>query len=154
MVFQGAPTNSWQKFGSSVQWISLPMTRTWAVFFLSWGTWTFPVGIHMGPRASGASLHGMKITEWSLSNPLLLEEYWWNIQNLRIYIMHAGYPFKSTNSLDFYWAITSLRRCCLVINWVLPQIDFHNYLRRIVEGPLWRAELCMVRMRLILASVN
>jgi len=92
-----------------------------------------PVGIHMGPGPPGAAYIGMKNYRMSLSNPLLLEEVLVKHPKLRIYIMHAGYPFID-ELIGLLWAHPQVYVDVAVINWVLPQIEFHNYLRRIVEA--------------------
>lgn len=92
-----------------------------------------PVGIHMGPGPPGAAYGAMKNYRMILSNPLLLEDVLIKHPKLRIYIMHAGYPFID-ELIGLLWAHPQVYIDVAVINWALPQIEFHNYLKRIVEA--------------------
>lgn len=92
-----------------------------------------PVGIHMGPGPPGAAAMGMTNYRMSLSNPLLLEDVLVKHPKLRIYIMHAGYPFID-ELIGFFWAHQQVYADLAVINWALPKTEFHNYLRRIIEA--------------------
>ena len=92
-----------------------------------------PVGIHMGPGPPGAAYIGLINYRMRLSNPLLLEDVLIKHPKLRIYIMHAGYPFID-ELIGLLWAHPQVYVDVAMINWVLPQIEFHNYLKRIIEA--------------------
>jgi len=53
-----------------------------------------PVGIHMGPGAPGTTYFATPAYRASLSDPLQLEEILVAHPKLRVFVIHAGYPFK------------------------------------------------------------
>ncbi|KQS55978.1 hypothetical protein ASG17_07975 [Brevundimonas sp. Leaf363] len=53
-----------------------------------------PVGIHMGPGPPGITYFGSPEYRAALSDPLQLEEILVAHPRLRVFVVHAGYPFK------------------------------------------------------------
>ncbi|WP_158266210.1 amidohydrolase family protein [Allosphingosinicella deserti] len=53
-----------------------------------------PVGIHMGPGPPGITYFATPGYRAALSDPLLLEPVLVRHPKLRVFVMHAGYPFK------------------------------------------------------------
>lgn len=53
-----------------------------------------PVGIHMGPGPPGITYFASPAYRAALSDPLLLEPVLVRHPKLRVFVMHAGYPFK------------------------------------------------------------
>ncbi|MBV8866300.1 MAG: amidohydrolase family protein [Acidobacteriaceae bacterium] len=92
-----------------------------------------PVGIHMGLGPPGAAYVGFPEYRMQLSNPLLLEDVLVRHPKLRVYICHAGWPFIN-ELLGLLYAHPQVYVDVAVINWVLPQAEFHAYLRRIVDA--------------------
>lgn len=92
-----------------------------------------PLGIHVGLGPPGAAYSGSADYRMAHSNPLLLEEVLIKHPNLRLYVMHAGWPFLD-ELLGLLYAHPQVFIDVGVINWVLPQSEFHTYLRRIVEA--------------------
>jgi hypothetical protein len=92
-----------------------------------------PVGIHMGLGARGAAYHGTPEYRMRLSNPLLLEEVLVRYPKLRVYVSHAGWPFIN-GLLGLLWAHPQVYVDVAVINWAMPEPEFHSYLRRIVDA--------------------
>lgn len=92
-----------------------------------------PVGIHMGLGPPGAAYVGFPNYRMRLSNPLLLEDVLVRHPKLRVYICHAGWPFLS-ELLGLLYAHPQVYVDLAVINWVLPEAEFHAYLRRIVDA--------------------
>jgi hypothetical protein len=92
-----------------------------------------PVGIHMGPGPRGAAYGGLPEYRMRLSNPLLLEEVLIRHPKLRVYICHAGWPFID-ELLGLLWAHPQVYVDVAVINWALPEAEFHRYLHRIVDA--------------------
>jgi len=92
------------------------------------------VGIHMGPGPRGVA-YGSVFPEYRmrLSNPLLLEDVLVRHPKLRVYISHAGWPFID-ELLGLLWAHPQVNVDLGVINWVLPEVEFHSYLRRIIDA--------------------
>ena len=92
-----------------------------------------PVGIHMGLGPPGAAYNGAPEYRMRLSNPLLLEDVLVRHPKLRVYVCHAGWPFLN-ELLGLLYAHPQVYVDVAVINWALPQPEFHAYLRRIVEA--------------------
>lgn len=92
-----------------------------------------PVGIHMGLGPRGAAYHGAAEYRMRLSNPLLLEDVLVRHPKLRVYICHAGWPFIN-ELLGLLWAHPQVYVDVGIINWGLPEAEFHTYLRRIVDA--------------------
>jgi predicted TIM-barrel fold metal-dependent hydrolase len=93
-----------------------------------------PLGIHVGLGPPGAPyIQGIEKYRMSLSNPMLLEEALVRHPKMRIYIMHAGWPYLD-ELIGLLYAHPQVYVDVAVINWVLPRKEFHQYLRRIVEA--------------------
>ena len=88
-----------------------------------------PVGIHMGLGPPGnVSEYRMK-----LSNPLLLEDVLIRHPKLRIYVMHAGWPFLD-EMIGLLHSYPQVYVDVSLINWFIPRKEFHTYLRRLIEA--------------------
>ena len=92
-----------------------------------------PLGIHMGLGPPGAAYTGNPEYRMANSNPLLLEDVLVRHPNLRVYVMHAGWPFLD-EMVGLLYAHPQVYVDIGVIDWVLPRPEFHQYLRRIVEA--------------------
>jgi uncharacterized protein len=92
-----------------------------------------PVGIHMGLGPPGAAYAGFPEYRMRLSNPLLLEDVLVRHPKLRVYVCHAGWPFLN-ELLGLLYAHPQVYVDIAVINWVLPEAEFHAYLRRLVDA--------------------
>lgn len=92
-----------------------------------------PVGIHIGLGPPGVAYKGAPKYRMKHSNPLLLEDVLVEHPDLRLYVMHAGWPMLD-ELLGLLYAHPQVYVDVAVINWVLPQAEFHRYLRRIVEA--------------------
>ena len=91
-----------------------------------------PVALHMG--MSGIDVHQhFPHYRSALSNPLLLEEVLIRHSNLRIYVMHAGWPMLD-EMIHLMWSHSNVYVDTGVIDWVVPRKEFHTYLRRLVEA--------------------
>ena len=92
-----------------------------------------PVGIHMGPGGPGDPYDGSPLYRAANGNPLLLEPVLVRHPKLRVYIMHAGYPFEAElRALLFthpqvYVDIAS-------VDYTEPRPAFYRFLRGIVEA--------------------
>jgi len=69
----------------------------------------------------------------ALNNPLLLEKLLIRHPNLRVYIMHAGWPMlnEMISLLSFYPQVYVE---VAGIDWLLPRKEFHRFLRSLVEA--------------------
>jgi hypothetical protein len=92
-----------------------------------------PVGLHMGLGPPGAPYIGLPRYRMRLSNPLLLEETLIRHPRLRLYVMHAGWPFLD-EMVGLMWAHPQVYVDVGVISWALPRREFHQYLRRLVDA--------------------
>ena len=92
-----------------------------------------PVGIHMGPGPPGVFYLGMQGYRAQLARPLLLEEVLIRHPNLRIYVMHAGWPMLDEMMLMLY-THPQLYVDLGLLSFVLPRAEFYRYLQRLVEA--------------------
>jgi hypothetical protein len=92
-----------------------------------------PIGIHVGPGPPGAPYIGYPRYRMSLSNPLLLENALVRHPNLRIYVMHAGWPMADA-MIALMYAHPQVYVDLGVIDWTRPVKDFHDYLRRLIQA--------------------
>lgn len=92
-----------------------------------------PVGIHIGLGPPGAAYIGYPEYRMQLSNPLQLEDVLVRHPKLRVYVMHAGWPFLD-EMVGLLYAHPQVYVDVAVINWVLPEPEFHAYLRRLVDA--------------------
>jgi len=92
-----------------------------------------PVGIHIGTGPIGAPYLGFERYRGRLHSPLLLEEALLRHRDLRVYIMHAGWPMLD-DLLALLWTHPQVYVDVGAIDWALPRREFHRYLRRIVEA--------------------
>ena len=92
-----------------------------------------PVGIHLGPGGPGEPYLGNPNYRARLQSPLTLEEVLVRHPKLRVYIMHAGYPF-----LDDLLAVLFTHPQVYVevsmLNNVEPRAGFYRYLKAIVDA--------------------
>lgn len=91
-----------------------------------------PVGIHVGTGPPGAA-HLFPDYRARLHSPLLLEEVLVRHPDLRLYVMHAGWPMLD-DMLAVLWAHPHVYVGLGVIDWILPRPEFYRYLRRLVEA--------------------
>lgn len=92
-----------------------------------------PLGIHVGLGPPGVAYKGRPDYRMKHSNPLLLEDVLVEHPDLRLYVMHAGWPMLD-ELIGLLYAHPQVYVDVAVINWVLPRAEFHRYLRRIVEA--------------------
>jgi predicted TIM-barrel fold metal-dependent hydrolase len=92
-----------------------------------------PVGIHTGigiPEASYSCCPGFRI---GLANPLGLEELLVRHPHLRLYVMHAGYPYLDS-TLALMNAYPKIYADLAAIDWLLPREEFQQYLSRLMQA--------------------
>lgn len=86
-----------------------------------------PVGIHMS--APGAQLPGYIA---SLGNPLLLEPVLKKYPDLRLSLMHAGWPFLE-ETVSILRQYPNVYVDISFINWQMPQRLFYEYLEGLID---------------------
>jgi len=96
-----------------------------------------PVGIHMGLAPPGVSYKDSRF--WyapkyrvSLGNPLLLEDVLVRHPKLRLYVMHAGWPFLE-EMLGLLMAHPQVYADLAALQFI-PRKEYYAYLRRLVES--------------------
>ncbi len=91
-----------------------------------------PVGIHMGAGPPGMPFMGNRRYRAANGNPLLLENVLARHPRLRVFIMHAGYPYADdlTSLMLLY---PSVYVEVGAIAWSLPRAEFHRFLKRLVD---------------------
>jgi len=92
-----------------------------------------PVGIHMGLGPPGAANSGSPHYRMMLSNALLLEDVLVKHPDLRLYVMHAGWPLLD-EMVGLMYAFPQVYVDIAVINWYLPTKEFYSYLQRLVDA--------------------
>lgn len=93
-----------------------------------------PIGIHMGPGPPGASyLPPFADYRAKLISPLLIEDLLVKHPELRVYIMHAGWPLID-DLLAILYSYPQVYVGIGVINYAIPRKEFHHYLKRIVDA--------------------
>ena len=94
-----------------------------------------PVGVHTGLGPPGSPYTCCPKFRVTLGNPGLLEEVLNRHPKLRVYLMHAGWPYqRETIALMFMYP--QVYADVSVINWILPREEFHDYLQGFVRAGL------------------
>ena len=108
-----------------------------------------PVGVHTGTGPSGITYHAPCCPKFraSLGNPLLLEEALVRHPKLRVYIMHAGFPFVE-DTIALMHAHPQVYADLAGIDWIIPRAEFHDYLRRLLQ----HGDTCKLAKRLMFGS--
>jgi len=96
-----------------------------------------PVGIHTGLAEPGAPFHGTPEFRVTLGNPLLLEPVLIRHPKLRLYLMHAGWPYLEETKAILHMYL-QVYVDVAAIDWILPRAEFHDYLRALVRSGLGR----------------
>jgi hypothetical protein len=92
-----------------------------------------PVGIHIGTGPPGASYLGFDRYRAALHSPLTLENALVRHPNLRVYIMHAGWPMLD-DLLAVLWAHPQVHLDVGALSWALPRPEFYRFLQRIEDA--------------------
>lgn len=94
-----------------------------------------PIGVHTGLGPPGSTTRCCPKMRAALGNPALIEEVLVRHPKLRIYIMHAGWPYlQETKALMYLHP--QLHADLSVINWILPREEFHAYLQALMRSGL------------------
>ena len=96
-----------------------------------------PVGFHIFPGGPNSGFHlmpemlgGMRTYN---ANPLQLEDVIVKFPNLKIYIMHGGWPYVEDVKALMY-AHPNLYVDIAVINWILPKKELYNYITSLIDA--------------------
>jgi hypothetical protein len=92
-----------------------------------------PVAFHMHPGPPNAPYFGFPAMRAANGNPLLLEEVLARHPKMRIYIMHAGWPFLDEINALLY----SHERVYVdlgALAWSRPRAEFYRFLRGLIDA--------------------
>lgn len=94
-----------------------------------------PIALHMHPGPPGAPYPPFSMTKIraATGHPLLLEEVLVRHPKLRLYVMHAGWPFLDEMKALLY-EHPQVYVDLGVIAWSQPRAEFHRFLRGLVEA--------------------
>jgi len=91
-----------------------------------------PFAIHMGTGPQGTAFNFFPQYRMRNGNPLLLEDVLVRHPKLRVYVMHAGWPFGDEMvALMFFYPNVYVD---IGGSWMLPRAEFHSCLRRAVQA--------------------
>ena len=96
-----------------------------------------PVGFHIFPGGPNYGVHllpemlgGMRTYN---ANPLQLEDALVQFPDVRVYIMHGGWPYTEDVKALMY-AHPNVYVDIAVLNWILPKEEFYDYLRSLINS--------------------
>ena len=92
-----------------------------------------PLGIHIGLGPPGIANDGKSKYRMALSDALLLEEVLIKHPDLRLYVMHAGWPLLD-DMVGLMYAFPQVYVDIAVINWYVPTEEFYSYFKRLVDA--------------------
>lgn len=91
-----------------------------------------PIALHMHPGPPGVAYEGAALRA-RMGDPLLLEDVLVRHPKMRIYVMHAGWPFLD-QLIALLYAHPQVYVDIAVVNWTQPAKEFQRYLRTLVEA--------------------
>ena len=98
---------------------------------------SIPAGFHIFPGGPNYGFHlmpkmlgGMRTYN---ANPLQLEDVLVKYPNLKVYIMHGGWPYVEDIKALMY-AHPNVYVDVAAINWILPQEEFNAYLKSLINA--------------------
>ena len=92
-----------------------------------------PVGLHTGLGPPNTPYQCCPKFRTSLGNPALLEEVLVRHPKLRVYLMHAGFPYLQ-ETIAIMHMYPQVYADLAAIDWRRPRADFHAYLQALVRG--------------------
>jgi predicted TIM-barrel fold metal-dependent hydrolase len=94
-----------------------------------------PIGLHIHPGPPGAPYPPFSMTKMRANSghPLLLEDALVRHPKLRLYVMHAGWPFLDEMKALLY-EHPQVYVDVAVIGWSQPRPEFYRFLRGLVEA--------------------
>jgi len=92
-----------------------------------------PVGLHLGLGPPNTPYQSNPKFRTSFGKPSLLEEVLIKHPKLRLYVMHAGYPYIE-EMVALMYVYPQLYVDIAVINWIITKGEFYEHLRRLVQA--------------------
>lgn len=94
-----------------------------------------PVGVHLGPGPPGTIYFATPDYRVAAGDPLRLEPVLVKHPRLRVYAMHAGWPFGDA-MIAMLYAHPQLYVDVGVLDYAYPKADFYAYLKRLIDAGL------------------
>ncbi|MFC3551661.1 amidohydrolase family protein [Lysobacter cavernae] len=92
-----------------------------------------PVGIHTGLGPPGTPYGCCPGFSAGLGNPMRLEPLLKRHPKLRVWLMHAGWPYLQETKAILH-VYPQVHADLSVINWIIPRQEFHDYLQALVTA--------------------
>lgn len=92
-----------------------------------------PVGIHTGLGPPGAAYGCCANFSVALGNPMQLEPLLKRHPKLRVWLMHAGWPYLQETKAILYM-YPQVHADVAVIDWIIPRAEFHQYLQSLLTA--------------------
>lgn len=92
-----------------------------------------PVGVHTGLGPPGAPYQCCPAFSTALGNPALLEPMLKRHPKLRVWLMHAGWPYLEETKAILYM-YPQVHADVSVIDWIIPREEFHAYLHALMRA--------------------
>jgi hypothetical protein len=92
-----------------------------------------PVGLHTGLGPPNTPYQCCPNFRTSLGNPALLEEVLVRHRKLRVYLMHAGFPYLQ-ETIAIMHMYPQVYADLAAIDWLRPREEFHEYLRALMRA--------------------
>ena len=92
-----------------------------------------PVGVHTGTAAPGSANRGEPGFRNRLGNPALLEDVLVRHPKLRLWLMHAGYPYLE-DTIAMLHQYPEVYADISPLNWLLPEAEFRRYVGALVTA--------------------
>jgi predicted TIM-barrel fold metal-dependent hydrolase len=94
-----------------------------------------PVGFHVMPGGPPGGLYHMGMNQIRVknANPKQLEEVLVSHPNLKVFIMHGGWPYLEDMKAMLYMH-PQLYLDVAAIDWVLPKAEFHNFIKGLIDA--------------------
>ena len=92
-----------------------------------------PLALHLHPGPPGSAFIGYPKMRPSHGDPVLLEDVLVRHPKLRLYVMHAGWPFLE-HMIALLYANPQLYVDIAVLDWTQPRKEFDRYLRGLIQA--------------------
>jgi hypothetical protein len=92
-----------------------------------------PVGLHTGLAPARTPYTCCPKFRTALGNPALLEEVLIRHPRLRVYLMHAGFPYEQ-ETIAIMHMYPQVYADLGVLDWSRPREEFHEYLRALIRS--------------------
>lgn len=112
----------------------LPTDKSLIPYFDLANELEIPIGYHMYPGGPpGGAYFAYPKTRAFQGKPLQLEEILFSRPKMKLYVMHAGWPFLEDMKALMY-AHPQVYVDLGVICWGIPKVEFHNFLKGLVDA--------------------